>query len=287
MLEEELKNIEKKIDLKKLKKQANNLKIMIIIQFMCLILIAISIISIIRNYTTSSMSTFDIIISASGFLAILIFFLISKLINKNKVKFKTNYYDKIMLPIIRKVNANWTYLDENNMSEIIREFILSGFYESSIDRLVNENSIRGKINMDINILIHHITSIDIIGYGQHRKLRKIFDGIFAVVETNIDKNFNLCIEGNNGFVKISSTLNDIKIKSLTETFYKNTLLDFDLVIRNGKIYIRIFSGNKFKEHIFKKLIDKNTLETYYLTLKFMQEISHEIIRITYNENRAN
>ena len=233
MLEEELKNIEKKIDLKKLKKQANNLKIMIIIQFMCLILIAKSIISIIRNYTTSSMSTFDIIISASGFLAILIFFLISKPINKNKVKFKTNYYDIIMLPIIRKVNANWTYLDENNMSEIIREFILSG--------------------LDINILIHHITSIDIIGYGQHRKLRKIFDGIFAVVETNIDKNFNLCIEGNNGFVKISSTLNDIKIKSLTETFYKNTLLDFDLVIRNGKIYIRIFSGNKFKEHIFKKI----------------------------------
>lgn len=103
-----------------------------------------------------------------------------------------------------------------------------------------------------------------------------------MIETNIDKNFDLSIEGNNGFVKTYSTSNDTKIKSLAETFGKNTLLDFDLVIRNGKIYFRIFSGNIFKEHIFKKLIDKSTLETYYIILKFIQEISNEIIRITYN-----
>ena len=282
VLDEVLKNIENKSDFKKLERQVNNLRMMIIIQFICLILIAISLISIIGNDTTSSMSTFDMILSVSGLLAILIFFLISKLINRNKARFKTNYYDIIMLPIIRKVNSNWTYSDENNMPEIVRDFIVSGFYESNIDEVFNEKSIRGKINIDINIIIHQINSIDIIGYGQHTKLKNIFNGILAVVETNIDKKFNLSIEGNNGFVKIYSTLNDIKIKNLAETFCKNTLLDFDLVIRNGKIYFRIFSGNRFKEHIFKKLIDKHTLENYYLTLNFMQEISNEIIRITYN-----
>lgn len=41
----------------------------------------ISLISIIGNYTTSSMNTFDMILSISGLLAILIFLLISKLIN--------------------------------------------------------------------------------------------------------------------------------------------------------------------------------------------------------------
>lgn len=281
VLDEEVKNIENRSNLKQLGKQANNLKIMIIIQFICLILISISIIYIIEKYTTSSMYTLNIVLSASGLLAILIFFLISKLINRNKAKFKTNYYDIIMLPIIRKVNANWTYLDKSNMVEIMREFILSGFYEANADRLFNEKSISGKINIDINILIHQISSIDIIGYGQYRKIKKLFNGIFTVVETNINKNFDLSIEGNNGFVKIYSTLNDIKIKNLAETFGKDTLLDFEVVIKNGKIYIRIFSGNMFKEHIFKKLIDKNTLEIYYLTLKFIQEISNEIIRITY------
>ena len=172
VLDEELKNIKNNSNFKKLEKQAINLRIMIIIQFICVIFIGISIISIIRNYTTSSMNTFDIILSASGFLAILIFFFFFKPINKNKARFKNNYYDIVMLPIIRKVNPGWTYLDENNISEIIREFILSGFYEANIDRLFNEKSIRGKINTDINILIHQISSIDIIGYGQHRKIKK-------------------------------------------------------------------------------------------------------------------
>lgn len=282
VLDEELKNIETKSNLKEIEKQANNLKIMIIIQFICLILIGISIIYIVGNYTTSSWHTLDIALSVSGLLAILIFFLISKLIDRNKANFKTNYYDIILLPIIRKVNDNWTYLDKCNMSEIMREFILSGFYEPNIDRLFNEKSISGKINIDINILIHQISSIDIIGYGRYRKIKKLFNGIFAVIETKIDKKFDLSIKGNNGFVNAYSTLNDSKIKNLAETFGKDTLLDFDVVIRNGKIYFRIFSGNMFKEHIFKKLIDKKTLETYYLTLKFIQEISNEIIRITYN-----
>lgn len=81
MLDEVLKNIENKSDFKKLERQVNNLRMMIIIQFICLILIAISLISIIGNDTTSSMSTFDMILSVSGLLAILIFLLISKLIN--------------------------------------------------------------------------------------------------------------------------------------------------------------------------------------------------------------
>ena len=55
MLDEVLKNIENKSD--------------------------ISLISIIGNYTTSTMNTFDMILSISGLLAILIFLLISKLIN--------------------------------------------------------------------------------------------------------------------------------------------------------------------------------------------------------------
>ena len=277
MLDEELKNIENRSDFKKLEKQVNNLRIMLTIQLICLIIIGISIISICIE---SSMNT--LALSISGFLAILIFFLLSKPINKNRAKFKTNYYDIIMLPIIRKVNSNWTYSNENNTSEIIRELILSGFYDSNTDRLSNEVSIRGKINIDINILIYQISLIDIIGYGQNTKIKKIFNGIFAVVETNIDKNFDLSITGKNGFVEMYSNLNDIKIKKLAETFYKNVLLDFDLIIRNGKIYFRIFSKNRFKEHIFKKLTDKNILENYYLTLKFMQEISNEIIRITYN-----
>lgn len=81
VLDEVLKNIENKSDFKKLERQVNNLRMMIIIQFICLILIAISLISIIGNDTTSSMSTFDMILSVSGLLAILIFLLISKLIN--------------------------------------------------------------------------------------------------------------------------------------------------------------------------------------------------------------
>ena len=81
VLDEVLKNIENKSDFKKLERQVNNLRMMIIIQFICLILIAISLISIIGNYTTSSMNTFDMILSISGLLAILIFLLISKLIN--------------------------------------------------------------------------------------------------------------------------------------------------------------------------------------------------------------
>lgn len=277
MLDEELKNIKNNCNLKKIKKQSNNLKIMTIIQFICLIIISISIVYIVGNYRPSSMYTLNITLSASGFLAILIFFIISKLISKSKIKFKSNYYDIVMFPIIKKVNSNWTYLDENNMSEIIREFILADFYESNIDRFFNEKSIKGEINVGINVLIHQISTLDIIGYGQYRKLKTIFNGIFAVVETNIDQNFNLSIKGNNGFVKTYSTLNNIKIKNLAETFGKETLFDFDLVIKNGKIYFRIFSGNIFKEHIFKKLIDKSMLENYYLTLKFIQEISNEII----------
>lgn len=253
-----------------------------IIQFTCLIFIGLSIISIIGNNRISLANTVHIAVSASGFLAILIFCLISKLISNTKTKFKANYYDIIMLPIVKKVNANWTYLDKCNMPEIIREFILAGFYEANSDELFHEKSISGKINIDIKIQIHQISLIDRIGYGQYRKIRKLFDGIFAVIETNIDKSIDLSIEGNNGFVKTYSTLNDSKIRNLAETFGKNTLLDFQLVIRNGKIYFKIFSGNMLKEHIFKKLIDENTLETYYLILKFIQEISNEIVKIAYN-----
>ena len=58
-------------EFKKLEKQSTNLRIMIIIQFICLILIGISIVCIVGNYTKSSTNIKSITLSVSGFLAIL------------------------------------------------------------------------------------------------------------------------------------------------------------------------------------------------------------------------
>lgn len=56
---------------------------------------------------------------------------------------------------------------------------------------------------------------------------------------------------------------------MSESFYKNTFLNFNLLIRNITIFFNIPSVNRFNEHILKKLIDENIITNYSYTLKFI------------------
>lgn len=284
MLDKELENIQNNSSFKKLVKQRNILRFMMFIQFSCLILILICIASVLYIYTVDSTITFNISLSLTGLLAILVFVLISKPIGKIKKMFKYSYFDIVMLPIIKKVNTTWKYSLNNNFLEIFRDFIVSNSYAINTNRFFIEKSIDGKVDENTNIQIHQVELLNVTGFSQHTKINKLFNGIFAITDANINPYINVSIEGNNELIQIDKILDNITIRNLVESFYKNTSLDFNLVITNGKIFFRIFSGNKFNEHIFKKLIDKNILTDYYSTLKFIQEISYEIIKQIDNYN---
>lgn len=63
-------------------------------------------------------------------------------------------------------------------------------------------------------------------------------------------------------------------------FYKNNGIKFDITINNNYLYIRLHCGSIFEIGNFKEgAIPKNTLNTYYNILKFVNELTDELINV--------
>lgn len=196
MLEEELNEIRNLHEYRELAKQSKSLKIMSIIQliFYFFIIIPVFIVFFYHNILVFE-DTLSDLLALVEILSILIFFMLSKPINKVKADFKNNYYNIVLLPILRKVNYTLSYVKNDKAS-----------------------------------------------------------------------------------MKNKTFLNNVRLDTIIENFYKKTSLNFDLVIKNNRIYFRIFSGNKFREPLFGKLINERKLSDYYDTLKFIEEITTEIVK---------
>ena len=205
--------------------------------------------------------------------------MLSKPIDKVKTDFKNNYYNIVLLPILRKVNYTLSYVKNDNTAEVLRDYILAGFLGTRLDRFFKEVSIKGKINQDINVQIHQLSILKIIlQRNNNRRIETEFDGLFAVVDTNVDTCLDVFVKVNKASMKNKTFLNNVRLDTIIENFYKKTSLNFDLVIKNNRIYFRIFSGNKFREPLFGKLINERKLSDYYDTLKFIEEITTEIVK---------
>lgn len=273
VLKDTLKNVRNKNEFRSLNILRDKLIIMITIQFTCLILLVIDVITVVYSNKVNSLK------SIIGILALVTFFLISKIIEKRKAEYKTGYYNIVMLPIVKLVSNNWHYKKQDNTSNIIKEYIVSEFYNTNTNRFFEEQSIEGKISDEFDIQICEVNTKNVRGYGRHQRVNQLFNGIFVVVDLKSKTELNgyIYMEKDNCCIKINNILNEIEIKKIVNDFYKKVALDVEIIIKNEKIYFRIFSGNKFREHVFTKLPDEKNMIDYYYTLKFIKEMSDNII----------
>ena len=160
--------------------------------------------------------------------------------------------------------------------------------------------IEGNLSDNIFIRMADIDVKFVSGSGKNRSVQNIFEGIFAVTDTN--KNIN-------GYVKISRNNlikdNDFRINMDSEEFEKNfdvfskdkilamqiltadvmeSLIkfknkydiDFEIVLMNNNIYLRFFVSNMFEPKIFGSSMDKELIYIYYIILDFIVEITEKI-----------
>ena len=189
---------------------------------------------------------------------------------------------------------------EGKSDSLQNEFIKSKIETHSFNRYNYTDYIEGNLSDNIFIRMADIDVKFVSGSGKNRSVQNIFEGIFAVTDTN--KNIN-------GYVKISRNNlikdNDFRINMDSEEFekifdvfskdkilamqiltadvmeslikFKNKYdIDFEIVLMNNNIYLRFFVSNMFEPKIFGSSMDKELIYIYYIILDFIVEITEKI-----------
>lgn len=235
-----------------------------------------------------------------GYLALFIY-ICSFVFFKNKSKYKKKYKNEIISSFVKLVNNNLNYVTLEGKSDSLQnEFIKSKIETHSFNRYNYTDYIEGNLSDNIFIRMADIDVKFVSGSGKNRSVQNIFEGIFAVTDTN--KNIN-------GYVKISRNNlikdNDFRINMDSEEFEKNfdvfskdkilamqiltadvmeSLIkfknkydiDFEIVLMNNNIYLRFFVSNMFEPKIFGSSMDKELIYIYYIILDFIVEITEKI-----------
>jgi len=130
-----------------------------------------------------------------------------------------------------------------------------------------------------------------------------FKGLFVVIECNKDINSYVMIKGKglkyiqddyidmdsevfNEYFNVFSDDKILAMRLLTPDIMEMLVeyrekynLQFEIAIRNNKIYIRFFTGDLFEPSIFGDPMNKELLITYYCVLEFSLELTKKVNKV--------
>lgn len=217
-------------------------------------------------------------------------------------KYKNTYKSEIVANFIKLIDNKLVYKPRGEeLFSMESDYREACFDNETFNRFYSDDYIEGFLNnefftkmADLHIQ-HHVKS------GKHSHTHEVFQGIFIQTECNkdigtyikISKN-KLKIFGQRDRVEMDSqefekyfdiySKNKILTMQLLTSDVMTTLVDFynkynieyEIVIRNNKIYMRFFTGAMFEPKIFGSSMDKKLLFSYYCILKFIVDVTKEV-----------
>lgn len=239
-------------------------------------------------------------------LAGLIFFILLGKNNKKEKDYKITYKKNIISSFIKAISNKLEYSAEVwDLQKIKEEYKEANFNNESFNEFYADDYIQGQLDdkyytqmSDLNVQRKEVY----YHKGQRRETTiEIFKGIFA--KTECDKDIGTYIKISKNQLKLFRNKNRVEMDSqefekyfdiysenkiltmriLTSDvmatlidFYNKYHIEYEIVIRNNKIYMRFFTGAMFEPKIFGNSMDKKLLFSYYCILKFIVDVTKEV-----------
>ena len=246
--------------------------------------------------------TVDALLLIIGIISFFIGILLTYLNYKYVKKYKNTYKTEIIADFVKLLNDKLAYVPYfTTTSQIQKDYKEANFENRSFNRFSADDYIKGNLDTDITIKLVDIHLQNVTGSGRNRHTEEIFQGIFGLSKCN--KNINTYIKvsknkfklfDNNArlemdsqeFEKYFDIYSEDKILAMriltADTmeylikFYEKYKLEFEIVFKNDKIYLRFFTGPMFEPKIFGNSMDKELLFVYYSILDFVLQVTKKV-----------
>ena len=236
------------------------------------------------------------------FIACIILMAIIWYFGNNVMKFQKEYKKEIVPSVIKLVSEKLKYIPDNvehfGMKE---EYRRANFDNEYYNRFYQDDYIEGFLDEENHIKMcdlhiqHHTSN------GKHSHTYEVFQGLFLITECNKNIGTNIKISRNE--MKIFDANNRVEmdsqefekyfdiysenkilamqlltsdIMSVLIEFYKKYNIEYEIVIRNNKIYMRFATGSMFEANILGNVLDKQVLFKYYSILILVEDITKKI-----------
>ncbi|MCQ2749108.1 MAG: hypothetical protein MJ246_03780 [Clostridia bacterium] len=189
-----------------------------------------------------------------------------KLSDKVYGEYLEKYKETVINDYVRKVNHGFGY---SLRGVIEKENFLKSFDEEiEIDHYYGSDYVTGTVEGTRTI---HLCEL----YTKYHnaKNKNIFCGLFGFFKTDyLDEMKVSCENKNLKFKKIPLNM-QVKMEKFIKDFLVEQKLDFDLDVKDGRIYLKLYTGDILRPAIFREQTNKERLWAYYLCLKFIVELT--------------
>ena len=244
----------------------------------------------------------DAILPIVGIISFFVGFIFTFINYKYKKTYTSTYKNEIISNFIKLLNDKLIYKPDFNTSrQIQRDYIEANFENRNFNRFYQDDYIEGNLDTDISVKMVDVHLQNVTGSGKNRHTEEIFQGIFGLTKCSKDINTYIKISKNKiklfdnnsrvemdsqEFEKYFDIYSEDKILAMriltADTmeylinFYEKYKLEFEIVFRNDKIYLRFFTGPMFEPKVFGNSMDKELLFIYYSILDFVLQVTKKI-----------
>ena len=222
-----------------------------------------------------------------------------KIVNKRK-QFFEDYKNNIIRELVSIINSKFQY-EYNGNGQMCDKYMEADFKEEEFNTYESTDYICGQVNDNIKIYLSRISLLNCSESGEVINTADTFlfayniVGFFSpnVVKIKKNKVINLIKDkvemDSSEFEKYFDVVSDSRVVAmqiLTHDvmqeivyFYEKYNLNFEIVIKENKIYIKFETGDVFKLSLFKKVIDNDLLWVYYNILDFTISLSIRVNKV--------
>lgn len=217
-------------------------------------------------------------------------------------EYKRIYKEEIVASFIKLINSKLEYQPTSNELELMEsDYKRANFDNTWFNRFYPDDYIEGFLDDDVFVKMGDLHIQRHTGSGKNSRTVEIFHGIFAHMSCGKDIKTNIKISKNQ--LKIFEQCNRVEMDSqefekyfdiysenkilamqlLTSDvmttlvdFYNKYYIDYEIVIKNNRIYMRFFTGSMFEPKVFGNAMDKKLLFSYFCILKFIVDVTKEV-----------
>lgn len=217
--------------------------------------------------------------------------------------YKNDYKINIINSFIQLLNCNLKYSPSATEADsILHDYKLAIFDKQDFNSSYIDDYIEGYLDDSTFVKMCDINVQYITGEGKSKNIKDLFQGMFALTNSNTDIKTYVRISRNQMMTsdKTYVELDNSEFEKHFDVFSPNKILamqiltsdvmeclidfhnkyhlDFEITIRDNFIYLRFFTGSMFEPKIYGNSMDKQLLFTYFCISKFIIEVTQKINR---------
>lgn len=219
---------------------------------------------------------------------------------KDRKRYNELFKKNVIKELVVLISPNLSYQQDGN-EQMCNQYLEADFEEIEFNTFESTDYIKGKLSSGRNMQMSKLSLLNCNQSGEKINVADTFlfvcyeMGFTSPHEVNIVKNKNIKIGKDrieidssdfekyfDVFCPSAMTAMQILTHDVLEeitSFYVQYKMNFQIVFRNNKIYIKFNTGDIFSPSIWKKPMDNDLLWTFYLVLNFSLSLSKKLDKL--------